>query len=1083
MKRFFSLILVFLLIFSVVGCHKKKKDEKPAYEEQVTQEVSAEEGGTVKNSDGSVSIEIPADALDSNTTITMTIYDSKGYTGTEGKDVVSKVVEFEPSGTVFKKPVIIRMTATEAFEDKILTAAVLRDAEGEWSYSEHGAYAVLMGKDEAGDPIMQSAAGDPIMLNAAGDPIMQQAAGDPIMMSAAGDPIMLASAGDPIMTNAAGDPIMNAAAGDPIMMTTGHFTSYAFFVLEPDGSAVEEPDTELPVKEDDYEPAETDDDEPAGEDDDDPVDDEDIVPEPEKVYSKAICTGLRTCSNGTNSEIHQSLTRSEETDQNLNPLECPKEGDDFYGQDVQYAVRKSCVPQEFERISKDADDDTVYQQTKDNNTGLTWLYTGKSGTFTESSAFCSELDYAGKAWRLPTPKELMTIVDSDTEQFPAFRQLYFSEFFASGSDSNVSNFWTSIEKLYFYQDGSIMAVDSGSEGGDDSDSEGGDDSGSEGAANGVICVSGEEYGKIGNYTSETVDGEEAIRDSSTNLLWQKTSVSDKTWKEALKYCENLTYAGYSDWRLPNKNELTTLLDYSKTDVLSSFPGMTANVFASSTRYAGSGGEGLSVWSVSMKEGRIDYVLSDNEIGEQEVVEEGDETDGPQEPLFSVRCVRSDLDELPADGIPLCNEKIGYAPCRDASTDIVWSPKMQLSGRMEEGNGNSWSGIAGACRSMTFDGKRLWRAPTISELRTLIKNDKIKTGGTCRVTDSCFDFETCFDESECVDDNEAAFESGLRDYGTLVSGTAADNSDHTYDAAWAIHTPYGALSEFMSGEQMNVVARCVFDETLPELEFPYTQNLEGNTYLVWSSMSESELAWYDAAKYCMDLEEGGSDNWRVPTLAELEKIEAFDEECIEEGCAPDAKGKYSVLGDVVTLWSSEDSGEEEYPFYLVNFMFGRTDIYGTDAWAYVRCVRAKGEPETATSFTFPYADEENGLLWSEVSESEVYDFESAESYCNGLNEAEYGGRATWRVPDISELETLIRSCESSPTGEMTGAGRMCINYSFEGYSVYGDMFRLISSTVEEGDYSTKYYEFDFASGEKLLPYWPDGYVRCVTSLGV
>ena len=409
--------------------------------------------------------------------------------------------------------------------------------------------------------------------------------------------------------------------------------------------------------------------------------------------------------------------------------------------------------------------------------------------------------------------------------------------------------------------------------------------------------------------------------------------------------------------------------------------------------------------------------------------------------------------------------------------------MQLSGRMEEGNGNSWSDIARECRSMTFDGKRLWRAPTISELRTLIKNDKIKTEGTCRVTDSCFDFETCFDESECVDDNEAAFESGLRDYGTLVSGTAVDNSDHTYDAAWAIHTPYGALSEFMSGEQMNVVARCVFDETLPELEFPYTQNLDGDTYLVWSSMSESELAWYDAAKYCMDLEEGGSDNWRVPTLAELEKIEAFDEECIEEGCVPDAKGKYSVLGDVATLWSSEDSGEEEYPFYLVNFMFGRTDIYGTDAWAYVRCVRAKGEPETATSFTFPYADEETGLLWSEVSESEVYDFESAESYCNGLNEAEYGGRATWRVPDISELETLIRSCESSPTGEMTGAGRMCINYSFEGYSVYGDMFRLISSTVEEGDYSTKYYEFDFASGEKLLPYWPDGYVRCVTSLGV
>ena len=1072
MKRFFSLIMVFLLICMVVSCTKKKKEEKPAYEEQVSKEISAEEGGKVESSDGKTSIEIPADALNENTTITMTIYDAEGYTGPEGQKVISKVVEFEPSGTVFKKPVIITMAASEDVEGQVFSAAVYREEKGEWSYDEHGAYAVLAGRDAAGDPIMQSAAGDPIMLNAAGDPIMQQAAGDPIMMAAAGDPIMLASAGDPIMSNAAGDPIMNAAAGDPIMMTTGHFTTYTFITVKPDGTPVEEPDTELPVKEDDYEPSETDDD-PAGEDDDDPIDDGDIddVPEPEKVYSKAICTGLRTCVSSIDMIIDgpQSLPRVVSTDQELNPFECPKKGSDFYGQDAQYAIRRSCVPQDFERLPKAAvtADDEVYQEIKDNVTGLIWLYTGRSGSFTEMSGLCSGLTYDGRTWRLPTPKEFMTIVDSDATDTPVFRQLYFRELFGM---EKASYFWTSLPTLYFYSDGSIMRVNE-----------------EEGGSNSVMCVSGEEYGKAGNYTSETVDGEEAIRDSSTSLLWQKTYVSDKSWKEALEYCENLEYACYTDWRLPNKNELVTLLDYSKTEVLSSFPGMTANVFASSTPRLSSGGISGSIWSVSMKEGRIDYVLSDNETEEEEI----GEVDGQEDPegssgtLFSVRCVRSDLDDLPEDGMPLCNEKIGYAPCRDASTDIVWSPKMQLSGRYEggDGNGMSWADIAKSCREMTFNGKRLWRAPTISELRTLMKNDKLKTGGTCKVTDSCFDMETCFDESECVDENEEAFESGLRDYGILVSGTAADNSDHTYDAAWAIHTTHGALSEFISGDTREVAARCVFDETLPEFEFPYTQNLEEDNYLVWSSMSESKLVWSEAAKYCMDLEEGGSDNWRVPALEELEKLAVIDEECVEDGCAPDTKGKYSVLGDIVTLWSSGDSGEEETPFSLIDFMTGKTNMYGTDASAYVRCVRAKGEPETATAFTFPYADEETGLLWSEVSESEVYDFESAESYCNGLNEAEYGGRATWRVPDISELETLIRSCESSPTGEMTGAGRMCINYSFEGYSVYGDMFRLISSTVEEGDYSTKYYEFDFASGEKLLPYWPDGYVRCVTSLGV
>ena len=230
MKHFLSLICVLALLGALVACGSKK-EEKPEYEEQVTKEVPAEEGGKVESSDGNTSIEIPGGALDEDTKITMRIYDAQGYVGTEGQHVLSKVVEFEPSGLIFKKPVVITMINNENTEGKVITAAVYRESKGEWSYNEHGAYAVLAGRDAAGDPIMQSAAGDPIMLSAAGDPIMQSAAGDPIMMAAAGDPIMLASAGDPIMSNAAGDPIMNAAAGDPIMMTTGHFTAYTFITF------------------------------------------------------------------------------------------------------------------------------------------------------------------------------------------------------------------------------------------------------------------------------------------------------------------------------------------------------------------------------------------------------------------------------------------------------------------------------------------------------------------------------------------------------------------------------------------------------------------------------------------------------------------------------------------------------------------------------------------------------------------------------------------------------------------------------------------------------------------------------------
>ena len=209
----------------------------PAGEEQVTKEIYANEGGTITNSDGSISIEIPADALAQNTLITMTVYNEESYPAAEDEDIVSKIVEFEPSGTIFRKPFIITLKTIKNVEKKIITAAVYNEAEGRWSYSEHGAYAVLAGKDTSGNPIITSPAGDPIMLNAAGDPIMMSAAGDPIMMAAAGDPIMLASAGDPIMTN--------AAAGDPIMMTTGHFTAFTFIALEPEEAENHEGDDEI----------------------------------------------------------------------------------------------------------------------------------------------------------------------------------------------------------------------------------------------------------------------------------------------------------------------------------------------------------------------------------------------------------------------------------------------------------------------------------------------------------------------------------------------------------------------------------------------------------------------------------------------------------------------------------------------------------------------------------------------------------------------------------------------------------------------------------------------------------------------
>lgn len=63
-----------------------------------------------------------------------------------------------------------------------------------------------------------------------------------------------------------------------------------------------------------------------------------------------------------------------------------------------------------------------------------------------------------------------------------------------------------------------------------------------------------------------------ISDLATGLMWQMSDDGQtRNWSDALDYAENLTLAGYDDWRLPNAKELHSLVDYSKSPVTSSSP--------------------------------------------------------------------------------------------------------------------------------------------------------------------------------------------------------------------------------------------------------------------------------------------------------------------------------------------------------------------------------------------------------------------------------------------------------------------------------------------------------------------------------
>lgn len=249
-----------------------------------------------------------------------------------------------------------------------------------------------------------------------------------------------------------------------------------------------------------------------------------------------ICTGQTTCYS------------------NSSAIACPtSESEYYFGQDAYYASLGKCTPQSFtvQTISSE-------KVVLDNNTGLMWQQTIPTEEYTweDALSYCDDLTYAGYSdWRLPTPQELLTIIDNSRYD-PAIDTTYFpdtpSETFWSSSTVETNGVWG----VSFSKGSSHNSYSKNS-------------TGYPSLLN-VRCVRGTTL-PTSSFISSTVNGDVIVTDVTTGLVWKKSNVNDKDWYRALSYCESLTYAGYSDWRLPNKNELASLVNYAKSEPASNCP--------------------------------------------------------------------------------------------------------------------------------------------------------------------------------------------------------------------------------------------------------------------------------------------------------------------------------------------------------------------------------------------------------------------------------------------------------------------------------------------------------------------------------
>lgn len=105
--------------------------------------------------------------------------------------------------------------------------------------------------------------------------------------------------------------------------------------------------------------------------------------------------------------------------------------------------------------------------------------------------------------------------------------------------------------------------------------------------------------------------EGVVKDTESKLIWMRCSVGQQfiegtcsgtiskfTWQDALQQASQTNYAGYDDWRLPDKNELNSIVELS-----CDMPAINASVFP----YTGT----FSYWTSSPYEYREGLIWTIN----------------------------------------------------------------------------------------------------------------------------------------------------------------------------------------------------------------------------------------------------------------------------------------------------------------------------------------------------------------------------------------------------------------------------------------------------------------------------------------
>jgi len=236
-------------------------------------------------------------------------------------------------------------------------------------------------------------------------------------------------------------------------------------------------------------------------------------------------------------------------------IPCPNESEPFYGQDAHYSIN----PHQFVKLDANGnelpDASSSWIMVLDQVTGLIWeVKTDDNSVHDKDNKYkyyyleekfikrLNQDKFGGFSdWRLPKANELNTLASIYHDQ-PSIDSTYFPQtipydyWSETPHSENNSQGWC---VSFYHGNDSIQSRQSEFH---------------------VRAVRGEIYYDPERFVD---NGDGTITDTVTGLMWQQETSLNKNWTDALSSCQELELAGYSDWRLPGREVLRSIVDYTR----------------------------------------------------------------------------------------------------------------------------------------------------------------------------------------------------------------------------------------------------------------------------------------------------------------------------------------------------------------------------------------------------------------------------------------------------------------------------------------------------------------------------------------